>query len=86
MIVSTSRSLLNCAGETLTATDMCAGQVIASRQAWRMTHSPIGTISPISSASGMKSAGETSPRSGCRQRIRASQPISFSLSSCNCGW
>ena len=32
-----------------------------------------GTISPISSATGMNSAGEIMPRSGCFQRSRASQ-------------
>jgi hypothetical protein len=48
------------------------------RQACRSTHSPKGTISPISSASGMKSAGETKPRSGWRQRSSASKPITMS--------
>jgi hypothetical protein len=32
-------------------------------------------ISPASSATGMNSAGEIMPRSGCRQRSSASQPV-----------
>ena len=48
---------LNCKAETLTATLMCAGHFAASRQALRRTHSPIGTISPFSSATGMNSLG-----------------------------
>ena len=35
-------------------------------------NSPMGPMSPDSSAMGMNSAGDTNPRSGCRQRIRAS--------------
>ena len=36
----------------------------ANRQASRSTHSPIGRINPLSSASGMKCAGFTIPSSG----------------------
>ena len=39
-----------------------------------MTHAPISSMMPISSASGMKTPGGTSPRSGCCQRTRASAP------------
>ena len=39
------------------------------------THSPSWLISPVSSAIGMNSAGETMPRSGWRQRSSASQPV-----------
>ena len=56
--------LLSCAGERLTATLMCSGQLTASSQAALRTHSPSGTINPVSSAIGMKSAGDTSPRAG----------------------
>ena len=35
----------------------------------------MGTISPVSSAIGMNSAGDTIPRSGCRQRNSASNPL-----------
>ena len=69
--------LLNCAGETLTATDTSSGQGAASAQACRSTQSPIGTIRPISSASGMKSAGGTRPRVGmppAQQRLEARRP------------
>ena len=41
-------------------------------QASRITHSPIGTISPVSSATGMNSAGEIRPRVGWFQRSSAS--------------
>ena len=54
-----------------------AGQVMASRQACRMTHSPIGTIRPISSASGMKSSGRHQPALGmlpADQGLAADQP------------
>ena len=37
-----------------------------------MTHSPMGTISPFSSALLRKSPGPSMPRSGCCQRSRAS--------------
>ena len=36
------------------------------------TQSPIGTMSPVSSAMGMKLDGMTQPRSGCAHRSRAS--------------
>jgi len=44
------------------------------RQASPRTHSPICTMSPVSSASGMKRAGRTRPHSGCIQRSSASEP------------
>jgi hypothetical protein len=43
---------------------MFVGQVAASRHAWRSTHSPIWLMSPVSSATGMNSAGGTMPRVG----------------------
>ena len=55
------------AAETLTATLRASAwrlpstQLAASVQATRSTHSPIGTIRPISSAMGMNSAGATNP-------------------------
>ncbi len=39
----------------------------------RITHMPMGRISLVSSASGMNSSGQTSPRSGWYQRKRASK-------------
>jgi hypothetical protein len=39
-----------------------------------MTRRPIGTMSPVSSASGMKFMGAICPRSGWFQRSRASTP------------
>ena len=47
-------------------------------QASRSTHSPSGTISPISSAIGMNSAGGTMPRFGmapAQQRLEAADPV-----------
>ena len=49
---------MNCAGEIFTARLTSVGQPAAAAQACRSTHSPIGTIRPVSSAIGMKSAGE----------------------------
>jgi len=46
----------------------------ASLHASRNTHSPSGAIRPISSATGMNSAGEIMPFSGCRQRNSDSKP------------
>ena len=68
-------SLLNWTGETLTATLMSSGQVAASAQAVVSTHSPSWLIRPVSSATGMNSAGEIMPRSGWCQRSSASQPV-----------
>ena len=49
------------AGERLTATLMCSGQFTASAHAAFKTHSPSGTINPVSSAIGMKSTGRHEP-------------------------
>ncbi len=40
----------------------------------RSTHRPIGTIKPVSSASGMNSTGGTTPKIGLSQRSSASAP------------
>ena len=66
----------NCTPDTFTAT--CQRGAPASRQrrtcaqASRSTQSPISTIRPFCSASGMNSSGGTKPRCGCRQRSNAS--------------
>src|SRR5271165_3673657 len=49
-------------------------QSLSREQAASSTHWPIGRISPVSSARGMNSPGETRPRSGQRQRSSASAP------------
>jgi len=49
-----------------------AGHLAASRQAMRSTHSPIPTMSPECSASGIKRSGETYSPSSVRQRNNAS--------------
>ena len=70
----------SCRAETFTATHSRApGRPLrapARELAQRLgtTHSPISTMSPVSSAIGMKSSGETMPRLGCAQRISASTP------------
>ena len=56
------------------------------RQASRSTQRPIGTISPVSSANGMKSPGTTSPRSGWCQRSSASIPATWPSASRTIGW
>ena len=64
MTAGTSSLLLSWAGDRLTAIRNSAGQFAASLQAVLSAHSPRGTITPVSSASGMKSAGEIKPRVG----------------------
>ena len=63
-----------------------AGQVTAWRQASRRTHSPIGTIRRVSSASGMNLPGLTKPCSSLCQRSSASKLISSSLCEPTTGW
>ena len=72
-IVSGSEPRRNWIGETLTATRMSHGHRAACSQASRMTHAPIGTISPVSSAMVINSAGDTRPRRGWFHRIKASK-------------
>jgi hypothetical protein len=61
--------------EMLTATFNGFGHDVAYRQASRSTHAPISRIMPLSSAIGMKLAGDTMPRLGLFQRRRASNPV-----------
>jgi hypothetical protein len=61
---------VNCKADTFTATSGTSypsrSQRAALRQAVRVTHSPIDNISPVSSAIGINSAGDTcSGRTGC---------------------
>ena len=53
LTAATRLLLLNCTGERLTATFIPSGQPAAVTHAVSRTHSPIDTIAPISSASGM---------------------------------
>ena len=62
--LSENAGLRNWTGETLTATLTSSGQEAASEQALFNTHSPSSLIIPVSSATGMNSAGEIMPRSG----------------------
>ena len=75
-----------CLGLMLSATVIGSGQVAAARHASSITHSPIDGISPLSSATGMKTLGGTSPRCGWFQRISASKPISFCVLALISGW
>ena len=61
--------------DKFTAILMSPGHEDASAHACRKTQSPMGTMSPVSSAIGMNSEGRTKPRDGCLQRISASQPM-----------
>jgi hypothetical protein len=84
-IASRSVGLLNCSGDRLIATCTSCGQAAACMQASRSAHSPSGTMSPISSATGMNEAGGTIPRVGCGQRMSASKPVIAPLSASNSG-
>jgi hypothetical protein len=46
----------------------------------------MGTIMPLLSATGMKSAGETTPRLGCCHRSSASAPDSRPVLRSTIGW
>ncbi len=66
----------NCTPDTFTATCQPASPASRQRRAWaqasRRTQSPISTIKPLCSASGMNSSGDTNPRCGCHHRSSAS--------------
>ena len=72
--IAGSEGLANCSGETFTATRTAFGQLARSWQAVRSAHSPIGAISPASSAIGMNLAGDIQPRVAWFQRSSASKP------------
>ncbi len=61
-------------------------QRLACRHASRSTKRPIATIIPVSSASGMNSAGMIVPRSGCSQRTSASAAAASPVASATIGW
>ena len=72
----------NWTDETLTATRTSSGHFIAWRQASWITQAPIGTISPVSSASGMNSSGATRPRVGmvpADQRLERADPVGLEI-------
>jgi hypothetical protein len=50
------------------------------------TNAPIGTMSPVSSATPMKRPGATKPCNGCRQRSSASSPVTRCDSMSMIGW
>ena len=55
-------------------------------QAVCTTHSPMGIIRPVSSASGMKSSGGIKPSLGCRQRNNVSMPRIRPVCMSTSGW
>ncbi len=57
----------------LTATRTWRGHFAATLSAWRNTHSPIGTMSPVCSAIGTNSPGGMAASPGGRQRSSASK-------------
>ena len=70
----------------LSATVIGSGQVAVARHASSMIHSPSAGISPVSSATGMKTLGGTKPRCGWFQRSSASKPTSFWVLALISGW
>ena len=63
-----------------------ACQRAACVQAVSSTQRPIGSIMPVSSATGMKSAGAGVPRAGCSQRSSASTEAIEESRSETIGW
>ena len=61
-------------------------QLISCRTVVRATQRSMSEINPVCSAIGMKSAGDTNPRTGCSQRSSASAPHSRRSSMLNFGW
>src|SRR5277367_1745992 len=59
------------------ATRTSVGHAAQAEQAFRSTQSSIWSMSPISSATGMNTAGGTFPRVGWFQRVRASELENF---------
>jgi len=55
-------------------------------QAVRNSHSPSGSVRPISSATGMNFSGRTRPRSGWRQRTSASTLRTSPVCRSSTGW
>ena len=80
---------LNCRADRFTAIlkggSPSESQVANCRQAVFRTKSPIGRISPVSSAIGMNMSGGTRPRRGCCQRISASTPTTRPVVMSICG-
>src|SRR5438034_1830669 len=68
----------NCRAETFTATDTEGSPAASQARIWPQAslnaHSPIGMISPVSSARGMNLAGDTEPKVEEFHRSKASAP------------
>ena len=85
-----TRCWVNWRAATFTATGTMVRprrcQALSWAQALCITHSPIARIRLLSSASGMKRIGGTSPSCGDCQRISASRPTMRPLRKATCGW
>jgi hypothetical protein len=86
-VTSTS---ISCRGERFTAirsgASTSADQAAAWCSACRSTQRPISMMAPLSSASGMNSAGDTVPSCGWCQRTNASKPVVRPSASSTVGW
>ena len=60
--------------------------MLSWRTASETTQSPISTMRPVSSATGMKSSGWIMPMLGCAQRSNASTPTTAQVSRSTIGW
>jgi hypothetical protein len=80
----------NWRADRLTATGTVGTPAARQARHWSTalfsTHSPISTISPASSATGMNSTGETRPCCGWRQRSSTSSPATEPSFSAIFGW
>ena len=81
---------LNCRAETLTQTTIGGRpafcQALFCRQASFSTQSPIGAISPVSSAIGMNFIGAMTPSLGWFHLTRASTAKTHPVRKSTCGW
>ncbi len=87
--MSTRLGSSSCSGARFTEIDSAAPSrrhSASCAQAVRRTHSPIFTMSPVRSATGMKTTGEIDPSVGLSQRTSASKLIGIPLSSATIGW
>ena len=82
---SASQPSENCDGEMLTEILIAGSQSREASKAARMICSESRSITPISSAIGMKRSGGMIPASGWRQRARTSKPVISPVRKSTCG-
>src|SRR6185369_10985703 len=91
---STRSPCVNCRADRFTETNVrlppdapsAAFSTAACRHAASSTQRPRATISPVSSAIGMKASGGTRPRVGCCHRTSASKPTTSPRRRSTSGW